>query len=405
MSPFTYRVFASGLHDQPAIAHLLAGYLERLAALGGRPAEPPEPASIAVVATGGTEHQILDWWKQRSEEPAFLLAHPGHNSLPAALEALARIHQLDARGAIIYLRSPADDEGFRRLDEAVAGLQVWQALHATSIGLLGSPSDWLVASTPPPETIRRVWGPTIVDVPLDDVYTNIGALSATATAAAAAELTSHAAGIEEPTPLQIEDAAKLAVALDDLVETRRLDAVAVRCFDLLEDISTSGCYALSRLNDAGIVAGCEGDPVSTIGILWSRLLTGETPWMANPAQVDVETNSVLLAHCTVPRSVVDSYRLRSHFESDSSVGIEGVVPPGPVTLVRIGGADLDRLWLAEGEIRPRPHFEGLCRTQIDVQLSRGSVDDLLTRPLGNHVVVVAGHHADALQRWWETFVA
>jgi hypothetical protein len=49
--------------------------------------------------------------------------------------------------------------------------------------------------------------------------------------------------------------------------------------------------------------------------------------------------------------------------------------------------------------------EGLCRTQLEVRLDRGSVDDLLGRPLGNHLIVVKGRHADRLQRWWETFIA
>ena len=45
----------------------------------------------------------------------------------------------------------------------------------------------------------------------------------------------------------------------------RLDAVAVRCFDLVTARGTTGCLALSALNDAGRVAACEGDLASAVG--------------------------------------------------------------------------------------------------------------------------------------------
>ena len=47
----------------------------------------------------------------------------------------------------------------------------------------------------------------------------------------------------------------------------------------------AGCYSLARLFDEGVIAGCEGDVCSALGLLWSRLMTGRTPWMANVAQV------------------------------------------------------------------------------------------------------------------------
>jgi hypothetical protein len=65
---------------------------------------------------------------------------------------------------------------------------------------------------------------------------------------------------------------------------------------------------------------------------------------------------------------------------------------------------MDRVWLAEGQIHERTPLEGLCRTQIDVHLSEGSVQDLLNGPLGNHIVAIKGHHANRLRSWWDTFI-
>lgn len=126
--------------------------------------------------------------------------------------------------------------------------------------------------------------------------------------------------------------------------------------------------------------------------------------MANPAHVDVSGALLRLAHCTVAPSLSTRYRLLSHFESGLGVGIQGDLAYDEVTLVRIGGADLRRLWLAEGRAVPSRPRADLCRTQLEVRVDRGSVEDLLVDPLGNHVLAVAGRHADRLRRWWHGFV-
>jgi L-fucose isomerase-like protein len=152
------------------------------------------------------------------------------------------------------------------------------------------------------------------------------------------------------------------------------------------------------------MAGCEGDLVSTVGMLWAYLMTGELPWMANPSELDEAANTLKLAHCTIARGMLENYRLRSHFESGQGVGIQGDLPLGPVTLLRIGGAAMNALWLAEGEIVSRGDAENLCRTQVDIELTVGDVSELLHTPLGNHIVLIRGHHAERLSDWWETML-
>lgn len=43
-------------------------------------------------------------------------------------------------------------------------VRVWHQLHRSRIGLVGAPSDWLVASAPSSEVVRAAWGPSLVDV-------------------------------------------------------------------------------------------------------------------------------------------------------------------------------------------------------------------------------------------------
>jgi len=394
---------ASPLHDAAALETIVGRYRHVVDALGGRlvdALDPSGPPALLFVLTGGTEHRILETWDRTLRRGRFvtLVAHPDQNALPAALEALARIHQLGGRGRIVYL--PDLDRAGPLLDEAVRDLTVDARLRGTRIGLVGEPSDWLVASNPDPAVVRRVWGPEVVPIGLERLYARFSP-----DAASAADLVSAAAASDRSLG-EIDRAGGIYDALRALIDEERLDAVSLRCFDLISVLDTTGCVALSELNDEGLTAGCEGDVVSTIGLLWARLLLDALGWMANPARIDVDASRILLAHCTVPRKLVTSYRLESHFESDRGVGIDGTIPPGPVTLLRIGGEELDRLWLAQGTIVPTDRSAGLCRTQMTVEVTaRDALHRVLDAPLGNHMVAVAGHHAERLGAWWRRFVA
>jgi L-fucose isomerase-like protein len=402
-------VHAGTLLGEQELQSIIGDYLRALEALGGRrrdesPAPGDPRALVFLVATGGSEKVILNaWTKCRSalpDQPLLLIAHPGNNSLPAALEVLARLQRDGAKGRIFYLSGPDDQDGLKELADALHDLSVTQALRKARVGLVGNPSDWLVASTPDAETVKATWGPTVVQIEMEDVVNEVNAVSTDDTVPHIDELVSAASEVCEPTESDLRDVARVYLALAKIVEDHRLDALTVRCFDFVHQQRTTGCFALAQLTDEGIIAGCEGDLVSTIGLLWARNLLGITPWMANPAQLDPASNMLSLAHCTVPRTLVEDYRLRSHFESGLGVGIQGTLPKGPATIFRIGGEKLDRMWLAEGEILRAGDAENLCRTQVEFRLDRGgSVTDLLRAPLGNHLVLVFGHHLERLRGW------
>jgi L-fucose isomerase-like protein len=399
------------LVDEAALETITGDYARSLEALGGRrwrDDPPPDEAAqlFLLVATGGTEQAILDLWTKRRKtqagEALFLIAHPGNNSLPAALEVLARLHQDGAQGRIFYLEGPSDASGLTEIANTVHDISVRRTLDQARIGLVGTPSDWLVASSPEPSTVKKTWGPTVVPIAMDDVVGALQSVPKEELEAQAAALVAGAVEVREPTPSDITDVVRLYLALKGMVAEHRLDALTVRCFDFVQHHKTTGCFALAQLTDEGVIAGCEGDLVSTIGLLWAQKLLGANPWMANPAQLDPSENRLTLAHCTIPRSLVESYRLRSHFESGLGVGIQGMLAGGPATLLRIGGPKMDRLWLAEGEVLQSCSAENLCRTQVEIKLTRGGhVDDLLRAPLGNHLVLVFGHHLDRLRSWCE----
>lgn len=400
------------VETEEALTKIVGSYFNALNNFGGeRCNEENLNASqplFYIMVTGGTEQLLLDLKTKRDQtnpdEPVYLIAHPTHNSLPASMEVLAKLQQIGRKGRIFYLNGAEDDAGLNQIKSTIQNLDVKHALNEMRIGLIGEPSDWLVASTPDLDIVNKTWGPTVVPIEMDKIISEIDNFSEDTINETLKSLKSDAEQINEPSNLDLINNVKIYLALKKLIEEYNLNAVTIRCFDLVLDIKTTGCFGLAQLNDEGYIAGCEGDLVSTVGMIWVNKILDQIPWMANPVQLDEKNNSLWLAHCTVPRSIVDNYSLRSHFESGLGVGIQGTFPKGPVTLLRIGGEKMEKIWFAEGDIIQTGNSEHLCRTQIEIKLTNGNVQELLNAPLGNHLILVKGHYADQLKDWWEMMI-
>lgn len=396
MKGLLYSVVASGLHDAASIDRILAPVTSELDRLGGRRPQGDEieqhTPHVVVVATGGTERAILDLVARRRPavpwEPVVLVAHPLHNSLPASLEALARLRRDGIPGRIVQMSDPGEPT------TTIADLTAIHRFRRTRLGLVGTPSEWLVASVPDRAAFSARWGIELVDVDVGEAIRNHPDAPDVDVRRVAVKFTRSG----EPDRETVV-AAAMHPTLTRMIEAHRLDAVAVRCFDFITDLQTSGCVALAELNDTGVVAGCEGDVASTVAMLIAREVLDRTSWIANPASIDAAAGELLLAHCTVAPSMVEEVELHTHFESGLGIGLRGTFAPGPVTLLRLGGARLERHWFAEGTIESSGAAPDLCRTQVTVRVDE-PLDALLDDPLGNHLVMVHGHHRRRLERWW-----
>lgn len=409
---FGFIPVSSSITETP-IEEIIEGLLPSLHSLGGEQfTDEMINLSIPVfylIVTGGTEEKILELQSERKNvfenDPVILLTHPGNNSLPASLEILARLHQDGEKGKIVYLEDDTNKNWQDELEKIVRHQTVFHQLKQTKLGLVGEPSNWLVASMPEFSTIKKIWGPEIIKIELEELKSLIANVKDEQINEDHHYFTNRSTEVIEPTKKELKNVVKVYAALKQMINKYELTSVSVRCFDLVTDLKTTGCYALSKLNDDGIIAGCEGDLVSTLGMLWANFLTNQIIWMANPAQLDESNNSIWLAHCTVPTSLVENYKLRSHFESGIGVGIQGELSKGKITIFRVGGKRLDKIWVSNGEIIEAGSSENLCRTQVKVKLhGSAKATDLLTAPLGNHILLMRGSHAKELIEWWEMFI-
>ena len=142
------------------------------------------------------------------------------------------------------------------------------------------------------------------------------------------------------------------------------------------------------LNDEGIVAGCEGDIPALWTMMYVNYAYGEPAFMANPSSSNRKELTVDFAHCTIPMKMVHGYRLPSHFESNSGIGIAGSVPSGRYRVIKIYGTELDQYYETTGDLLMNTNISQRCRTQIRFRFSSEEEFDRFIRvSKGNHIIL------------------
>lgn len=382
----------SGLHDEATVAQVTKEFLGTLGIeydfRGGNFSDYGSHAlDLIYVRTGGTEglfQRLLPDLRQRSSRPFYLLASGQSNSLAASIEILSFLRQQGITGEIIHGLTDYVSTRIHRLTQVG---EAYARLRGKRLGIIGQPSDWLIASKCDKELLARRLGLHLVDVEMQYLLDEISSMPEIASD----QLTAYSCD-NETVRTSLPGAFRIYLALQRIVEKYRLDGLTIRCFDLLTAVRNTGCLALARLNAEGLVASCEGDVPAMVSMMVIRALTGMSGFQANPASINPETGEMMLAHCTIPLDMVSRYEFDTHFESGIGVGIRGYMDEGPVTVFKLAG-DLSRYFVAEGILLRCEARRDLCRTQFTIRLDNPSQTSyFLKNPIGNHHIVIPGHH-------------
>ena len=352
-----------------------------------------------MIATGGVENLFKRIWSSIDVETmcsptrkktVSMIADGRNNSLAAALEILTYLGNNGVEGRILHGTND---------DIITTFVETFQETSLQGrIGLFGQPSDWLIASGVDCDYLRQHYGIETVDIDLQCLIDGIKNASETEVEKVAQTMVERAKAVKEPTSADMLEAAKTYLAIKKICQENRLDAVTIRCFDIVKACGTTSCLALALLNDEGIVAGCEGDMQTLMSMYLAKHLCGEAAFMANPSNLTDETS--MLAHCTIPLSMCDETVIRSHFESGIGVAIQGVLPLTDYTLLKWGGPKLDRYFVTEAKAIETPYSNHFCRTQITLNVNLKPY--LLQHSIGNHHVIIRGRHAEKIRRFMKS---
>ena len=349
-----------------------------------------------MIATGGVENLFKRIWSSIDVETmcspsrqkiVTMIADGRNNSLAAALEILTYLGNNGVEGRILHGTND---------DIITAFVETFPETSLQGrIGLFGQPSDWLIASSVDRDYLRQHYGIETVDIDLQCLIDGIKNAPETEAEKVAQTMAERTKAVKEPTSADMLEAAKTYLAIKKICQENRLDAMTIRCFDIVKACGTTSCLALALLNDEGIVAGCEGDMQTLMSMYLAKHLCGEAAFMANPSNLTDETS--MLAHCTIPLSMCDETVIRSHFESGIGVAIQGVLPLTDYTLLKWGGPKLDRYFVTEAKAIETPYSNHFCRTQITLNVNLKPY--LLQHSIGNHHVIIRGRHAEKIRKF------
>ena len=344
---------------------------------------------LIFIKSGGVEGKFKQIFK-KVKGPYLLLSSGLHNSFASSLEIASFLKQKGEKVEIIL-----GDSNYiaMRIKELSKIFEVKSRLASTKLGVIGKPSDWLIASDVDYNKIKDDLGISLIDIEMDELVKEIDR-DHNFTHPKLNDIKNK--GFDSKS---IDGALKIYNGFKAIVNKYKFDGVTVRCFDLLEIYKNTGCLGLSLLNDEGIMAGCESDIPALISMAILHYLTDEPVFMANPSSIDIDKNEIILAHCTLPLNMPDEFYLKTHFESGLGVGIKGSIKEGKATIFKLS-RDGKEYFVSGGEIIENLNSENLCRTQIKFRMNE-EVKYFLQNSLGNHHLICKGDYSKLVREFFE----
>ena len=334
--------------------------------------------TIVFVESGGSEVEFVKIF-DKLEDPIILLSNSKNNSLPASLEIKTYIQNHKRHCLLLIGNEEQVADGIRSASLLFGAMK---SVDNTNLGVIGTPSDWLIASQVDYNLVKEKYNINLIDIPMLELEIELK--------------NDEPVDIPHLNQLQkkfknkdtLNGALKFYGALKRIVKRYNLSGLTLRCFDLLTPYKNTACLAFGLLNEEGITAACEGDIPSLLTMYFVRALTNMPSFQTNPSSVDLKENTILFAHCTLPLNMAQKYTLTTHFESGLGIGIKGEMPLGKVSVVKIAPSlKADDSVTFYGTIKRNLSLPNFCRTQIEVEADENGLISLYKDSFGNHMII------------------
>ena len=334
--------------------------------------------SVVFVESGGSESEFVKIF-DTLEDPIILLSNGKNNSLPASLEIKTYINQHKKTSLLLTGDESTIAEGIRNAASVFGAIR---GLNGANLGVIGKPSDWLIASTVDYQLAKEKYGINLIDIPLKELEIEVKK-----------EIIGDVPHLDQfekkfKNKEVLNGALYFYSALKRIVERYNLAGFTLRCFDLLGPYKNTACLAFGVLNEEGIIAACEGDVPSLLTMFFVKVLSGMPSFQSNPSSIDFKNNSILFAHCTLPLNMAQKYSLTTHFESGIGIGIKGEMPLGKISVLKLAPSlKSDESVAFSGTIKKNLSLPNYCRTQIEVEPEEGGMFSLFKDNFGNHMII------------------
>lgn len=212
---------------------------------------------------------------------------------------------------------------------------------------------------------------------------------------------------------------KFGVAVNRWVEANQVDAVAIQCWDSLEqNFGCAACVTMSMLSEAGIPAACETDIAGAVSMLALTLASGEpsaiADWNNNFAE---DRNKCVCTHCgNFPKSFIgnDNLRLgplgvlgRTLGKINTFGAVYAKVSAGDFTYFRISTDDTKgciKAYVGEGKMTDDPYGMDGCIVVTEVPLLQKLMKHICKNGFEHHVALVRADVAGVIEEALESYL-
>ena len=210
---------------------------------------------------------------------------------------------------------------------------------------------------------------------------------------------------------------KLSVVIDEYIDEYHLDALALRCWNEMEQVlRICPCVLLSELNDRGIAASCEIDMCSALCMramsLASEQPTAVLDWNNNYGD---DENKVILFHCgpvaqslMTGKGTVTNHKMFDKTDPGSGWGSnEGRIRPFKTTIsncLTMDGKII--MYASEAEFTDDPIEDAFfgCAGVCEVPDLQNKLIKLARGGFKHHTVVGVGHMKEILKEAFQTYL-
>ena len=298
----------------------------------------------------------------------------------------------------------AEIDRFIRVRTTIENLRFW------NIGLVGHVFRGMYDFQYDKTAVAGKFGPHVIDIDIRHLADILDAISSEDTRVMGIRDRLRAAcEVDGVSDGAIQRAARLSLALEELVRRYKLNGLALLGQHFIEQRANATCYlgATQLLTGDQALVVTEGD---VLGLIVSKILkdfTGRTPFFGEWEEIDKTLNAVLL----LGHGFVDLREARTErkvritppceqwgFE-DPSLGFEAMYAPGPVTISHvIQDAKGWRMLISEGEILGTPPLqirESAMVVGVNKEV-RPYFKELIKCGFAHHAIAAPGHVADHL---------
>lgn len=372
-----------------------------LAVAAGRKLAESHVDAVALAATSWYEDYLVLDLLEECRVPVLLWSLPGvqTGALCGSQQLTCYLKQLNVPYACVF-GAIEPGENADHAGSFLRAAALHRRLRRARVGLAGHRVAGMTEVAVNEIALKKALGPRVVPLDLPGLLRRAAEISDETARPLWRRLLAAAGTCAVPEPHGLESM-KVYLAIKELVDQFRLDALAVGCYPHLMG---KVCMAASLLADQGVPLACEGDvngAVAQLLLTWlTNAPTHNTDWLES---VDGET--IILTHCGS-----GSFTLAedpAHIRLDSvrlmGQGVCALFParPGPVTLVNLLPSGTGyQCGVLEGQaVSTEMVFPG-NPLRVRFPLTPPELTDWIhTQGLGHHWMAGYGHVAQELRRW------